>query len=184
MKTEHMQTNTETLTDLYRRLGEVDLPSGLDAEALVAYAAGELSADAARQVEVAITTSPRLVQLLALLRDLAPASADLAQAVQAQTVAGGHRRHAHAAPEHRVRATRTHRPARWLSVAAVLLVALGMWGWQRVDVPHTSTTAEVPTATQQAPDSIFDSGMDHRLAAGQPPNSDQIFRTDFKEKRS
>lgn len=189
MKTEYCQKENAHLASLYQELGDAGLPAWLDADTLVAHAAGELSPGLALRVQQALDQSPELMALHASLVDLAPHSEALAQSLAAQSQHQAHRqvRRAGAGARHAVRRSGHHRRARWMGTAAALLLAVvGVWGWQQLDTGHhqTATASNPPAATQQV-DTIFDNGMDHRLAVNpKKAGDDKIFRASFNKKRS
>lgn len=182
VKTDNAYTERPHLGALYRRLGDACLPAWLDADLLVAHAAGELSPALAQRIDTELAHSPELAALRDALADLAPASAQLADAVTALKPAAAHRRERHAATRHAVRRSRHQRHARWAGAAAAVLMAVaGVWSWQHLDARHAAT-AQVPAATAPArsqPDTIFDNGMDSRMAARSGQGSDRIFRAGF-----
>lgn len=188
MKTEHRQHEDSPLAELYRRLGDAGLPAWLDGDTLAAHAAGALPSALARRVEQALQQSPELRALHASLVELAPHSEALAQSLAGQSRHQGHRRIRHAAQHHEVRGTAHHRRTRWMSAAAAVFLAIaGVWGWQHFDAgqqPTAATASQQPEATPQG-DTIFDNGMDSRLAVNpKKSEGDQIFRASFNRKSS
>lgn len=186
MKTEHHQNEDSRIAGLYRQLGDAGLPAWLDAGTLVAYVAGELSPSLAQRVQNALDQSPELTALHASLVELAPHSEVLAQSLAGQIQHQGHRQIHHTGSRHAVRRSAHHRRARWMGTAAALLLAVaGVWGWQQLDSTQQTATASNPPAAIQQADTIFDSGMDQRLAVGADKvDSDKIFRTSFNHKSS
>lgn len=188
MSTEHRQIDNKALARLYQQLGDPELPAWLDADVLVAHAAGNLSPALARRVQRLIDASPALAAIHQSLVDLAPHAEVLAQALAVQTQPAAHRQVRHAAPRHAVRRAGHHRRARWMGAAAAVLVAVaGVWGWQHFDLRQQAATASVqPAATVNKPDTIFDSSMDGQRLASNPAEirGDSIFRADFKHKSS
>lgn len=188
MNTEHRQINVGTrLADLYRQMGDAGLPAWLDGDTLAAYAADELSPELARRIEQALQHSPELSALHASLVELGPHSAALAQSLAGQTQHQGHRQVRHAGARHAVRRTVHHRHTRWMSAAAAVFLAIaGVWGWQHFDAGQqpSAMASQQPAATPGA-DTIFDSGMDSRLAVSpKKSEGDKIFRASFNRKSS
>ncbi len=186
MKTEYYQNEDTRIAGLYQQLGDAGLPAWLDADTLVAHAAGELSPSLAQRVQKALDQSPELTALHASLVELAPHSEALAQSLAGQSQHQGHRQVQHANSRHAVRRSVHHQRARWMGTAAALLLAVaGVWGWQQLDSTQQTTTASNPPAAIQQTDTIFDSGMDHRFAVGpEKIDGDKIFRTTFNHKSS
>lgn len=163
------------LRDLYR----LTTLSGLDADTLVRYASGSMAGDERAAVATRLAAVPEAQALADLLAELAPDSARLAAAVQ--VACDTHHAVGRQAPRHVVHATaarhaRHRRGAAWLSAAAVLALAFGLWGWHHHDVLEDAPAI----AAQPASDNIFDSGMDGHAAAHQ---QDEIFRSNFRSDR-
>lgn len=187
MKTEHRQHEETSLATLYRQMGDAGLPAWVDGDTLAAYAAGELPAGLAERVEKVLEHSPELSALHASLVELAPHSEVLAQSLAGQSQHQGHRQIHHAGARHAVRRTTHHRRTRWMSAAAAVFLAIaGVWGWQHFDASQqpTATASQQPSATPHV-DTIFDNGMDARLAANpRKTEGDKIFRASFNKKQS
>lgn len=186
MKTENRQKSNSRIAGLYQQLGDAWLPAWLDADTLVAHASGELSPTLAHRVQQVLDQSPELTALHASLVELAPHSEALAQSLAGQSQGHGHRQARHTGSQHAVRRSGHHRRARWMgTAAAVLLAVAGVWGWQQLDPGQQTTTASNPPAAIQQGDTIFHSGMDHRLAVGpDKAGGDKIFRASFNKKQS
>ncbi|MBN8482667.1 MAG: hypothetical protein J0L88_13875 [Xanthomonadales bacterium] len=174
-----------SLSSLYRRLAT--RPSGvgemLDAETLVAAAEGSLRGDRRDEVAMRLAHSVAQTDLVRMLRELAPASAELAAAMQ---------QHAHVAHAPRGRlqrhAARVRQPGRrrWASLAACLAVALGAVGLFQYRA-HLHEEAAMAAAMEAAsrPDRIFTSvdrifSMGNEAAAhADAAPRDGVFHADF-----
>ena len=146
-----------SLSSLYRQLG-ARAQSGqgelLDAETLVAAAAGSLRGDRRDEVAMRLADSEAQTDIVRLLRDLAPAAEALAVAVNAREGAAhaprgrSHRHFAHAS---------RHAGLRWAGLAACLVVALGVIGvaQHRERAEEEAMAAAMEAASR--PDRIFTS---------------------------
>ena len=174
------------LTGLYRQLGDTGLPAWLDADTLVAHAAGELPPAMAQRVQQAVDASPRLQALSASLAELAPHAEQLAQSLASHGQHQTHRRTRVASTRHAVRRQAHHVRARWAGAAAAVFLAIaGLWSWQHFDAAQSNATAMQQSAATSAGDAIFNSGMDPRLAASpKKAAGDSIFRASFNRKSS
>jgi anti-sigma factor RsiW len=165
-------TRAISVGDLYRS----GVPTWLAPGTLARFVAGELPPDERERVTAVLAHSPAQAALSKLLMDLAPDSALLAAAASAPEAA--HHRHVRSVQRHAVgHVARHHRGLRWLGVAAVLAMAIGLWGWHRVDVLRDAPALVSNPAAQSDGDTIFDSGMDGKAAV--PPHRDEIFRASF-----
>lgn len=174
-----------SLSSLYRRLAArpPGLGETLDADTLVAASEGSLRGDRRDEVAMRLAHSSAQTDLVRLLRDLAPASADLAAAVQDRAPV------AHA-PRGRVQrhAAGVRQPGRlrWASLAACLAVALGALGafQHRAHLAEESAMAAAMEAASR-PDRIFTSvdrifSMGNEAAAHADGTShDGVFHADF-----
>ena len=174
-----------SLSSLYRRLSAHPrgLGEALDADTLVAAAEGSLRGDRRDEVAMRLAHSAAQTDLVRLLRDLAPASADLAAAVQGR---------AHVAHASRGRLQRhavaTRRPGRlrWASLAACLAVALGAVGvfQHRAHLQEEAAMAAAMEAASR-PDRIFTSidrifsTMSETAVHADTVHHDGVFRADF-----
>ena len=170
-----------SLSSLYRRL--VERPSGavgdvLDAETLVAAAAGSLRGDRRDDVAMRLAHSPAHTDLVRLLRELEPASAALAAAVQERAPL------AHASRGRLLRHAATLRQPgrlRWASLAACMAVALGVVGVMQHRA-HVDEEAAIAAAMEAAarPDRIFTS-VDRIFSMKDEsvPPVDAVFHGDF-----
>ncbi len=174
-----------SLSSLYRRFSARPLGLGeaLDADTLVAAAEGSLRGDRRDEVAMRLAHSPAQTDLVRLLRDLAPASADLAAAVQ-------DRAHVAHAPRGRAQrhAVAMRRPGRlrWASLAACLAVALGAVGvfQHRAHLQEEAAMAAAMEAASR-PDRIFTSidrifsTMNESAVHADTVHRDGVFRADF-----
>ena len=177
-----------SLSSLYRRFSARPLGLGeaLDADTLVAAAEGSLRGDRRDEVAMRLAHSPAQTDLVRLLRDLAPASADLAAAVQGRA----HVAHvAHASrgrPQRHAVATRRPGRLRWASLAACLAVALGAVGvfQHRAHLQEEAAMAAAMEAASR-PDRIFTSidrifsTMSETAVHADTVHHDGVFRADF-----
>ena len=174
-----------SLSRLYRLStgSRVGAAAQFDADTLVAAAAGTLAAGNRAQVMAAVADSPAHADVVRLLRELAPASAELSQACGERTVvahARMGRQRQHAAP-----ASRFRNGMRWSGLAACLSLAFGVWAWQA----HQQQADSAQFAAMEAamkPDRIFtsqDQIFTARIDAGhsQPvrTHADGLFQADF-----
>lgn len=171
-----------SLSQLYRRMTVQSAQAAeIEADELVAAASGK--ADEALLTRLA--SSPVHADLTRLLRDLEPASAELAGSVHRHGRAHPQRDRAVSRPAHQGRHA-AHRGARWfrgLAAAAGLAMALGIVSlWHgHMQAPHPSANV----ASSTAPDRIFTSN-DRIFASNEPPHAaaprhghDKVFRGDF-----
>ncbi len=172
-----------SLSSLYRRLSAQRQDPAhdlLDADTLVAAAAGTLRGDRRDEVAARLSRSDLQTDLVRLLRDLAPAAEALADGIGARE-RSGHRRgsrtlqHAHAA--------RSRPTLRWAGLAACLVVALGALGLHqhRVQTEEAAMAAAMEAASR--PDRIFTS-VDRIFSAPIESASgtdaaDGVFRSNF-----
>ena len=172
-----------SLSSLYRRLGSQ--PDGathdlLDADTLVAAAAGTLRGDRRDDVAARLSRSDVQTDLVRMLRELAPAAealvADLAAADPApHRLATRTRRHAHAA--------RMRPSLRWAGLAACLVVALGAIGVHQHGVRTEDAAMAAAMEAASRPDRIFTS-VDRIFnasieSAAAPATADGVFHADF-----
>ncbi|MGA7297642.1 MAG: hypothetical protein WBW92_09050 [Rhodanobacteraceae bacterium] len=186
MSTEHSQLDDMRLAGLYRQLGDAGLPAWLDADTLVAHAAGELPPAMTQRVQQAVDASPELKALSAGLAELAPHAEMLAQSLASHGQHQTHRRTRVVSTRHAERRQAHHIRARWAGAAAAVFLAIaGVWSWQHFDAAQpTATASQQPVVTPKT-DAIFDSGMDSRLAASpKKAAGDSIFRASFNRKSS
>lgn len=170
-----------SLSRLYRQIsaqagpGAVDL---LDADTLVAASSGSLRGDRRDEVASRLSGSPLQTDLVRMLGELAPASAELASAVRNRQVAG-HSRHGQ-----RTRHGGSDRPnvrqLRWVGLAACLMLVFGAVFWQPNGIDPMSGTAQ----SQALPDRIFTS-KDRIFAmteiAPAASATDGLFQSDFND---
>lgn len=175
----------KSLSRLYRLStgSRVGAAAQFDADTLVAVAAGTLGTDRRAHVMPALADSAAHADLVRLLRDLEPASAELSQACAERTVVShvrvGRQRH-HAAP-----ASRFRKGMRWSGLAACLSLAFGVWAWQA----HQQQADSAQFAAMEAamkPDRIFtsqDQIFTARVDAGHSrpvqAHGDGLFQADF-----
>jgi hypothetical protein len=148
----------------------------LDADTLVAASAGTLRGDRRDEVASRLSRSPLQTDLVRMLGELAPASAELASAVaerkhHTHSRTGRRVRHASGAPRH-------VRHLRWVGLAACLMLVFGAVFWQPQG--HDSMRGTVQSETR--PDRIFTS-KDRIFAMSDisPASSvgDDLFQSDF-----
>lgn len=170
-----------SLSRLYQRMAmrpstaAADL---LDADTLVAASAGSLKGDRRDEVAARLSRSPLQTDLVRLLRELAADSETLAGAVSdrhglAHARDSRSRRHAQDARRHA-------RRARWVGLAACLMLVFGVVLWH----PGADDSGISGNSAQSAarPDRIFTSKdrifamVDERTT---PPATDALFHTDF-----
>lgn len=170
----------QSISNLYRRMnvqaqaGGLDL---LDADTLVAAAAGNLSGDRRDEVAAKLSRSAVQTDLVRMLHELTADSAVVADAVNerpslAHVRGGRHLRHV---------ADKTHRHAvsiRWVGLAAGLVLVFGFAFWQ----PQSSHSTDEGMTAAQKPDRIFTS-EDRIFAASDAADphtaSDGVFQSDF-----
>jgi hypothetical protein len=171
-----------SLSSLYRRLGaRAQAGSGelLDAETLVAAAAGSLRGDRRDEVAMRLAHSEAQTDLVRLLRELVPAADALVSAVQDRDGAA----HAPRGRGHRHAANvRRHAGLRWAGLAACLVVAFGAIGiFQHRERAEEAAMAAAMEAASR-PDRIFTS-VDRIFApredAPSAPASDALFHANF-----
>lgn len=171
-----------SLSQLYRRM-TAQRADAVGVDELAAVAAG--SAD--ETIAAKLAASSRHADLARLLRELEPASAELAESVRRQGCAHPQRGRDAARPAHRGRHV-VHRGARWLggfAAAACLALALGVVGlWHgRMEAPHSpeTTAAVAPDKADRiftSNDRIF-SANDMSRHAKSTRGGDELFRSDF-----
>ncbi|HEX6831905.1 MAG TPA: hypothetical protein VF132_00110 [Rudaea sp.] len=169
-------------SDLAHRYREYTRQGALEAlpqaDALVALARGERPADA-EQLIAGIAKSALQSDLLHFARALEAPSADLSADVTA-TLASERARAAHVRPSPGARVAPGRR-RRWIAatagIAAVLVVAIGFVGHQRMDNRGEETAASSGAAASQVPDRIFAALNDHASATA--PQGDVIFKSRF-----
>jgi hypothetical protein len=165
-------TRAVSVGDLYRS----GAPAWLEADTLARFVAGELPPGERDHVAAVLANSPAQAALSKLLADLAPDSALLAAAISVPEET--HHRHERSARRHVAgHVSRRHRGLRWLGVAAVLAMTVGLWSWHRVDVLKDAPALVSNPAAQSRGDTIFDSGMDGKASV--EPHRDEIFRASF-----
>lgn len=174
-----------SLSSLYRRLnaesrvGAIDL---LDAETLVDASEGRLRGDRRDEVAMRLSRSEVQTDLVRLLRDLAPASAELAGRI-ADCERVGHQRPGRST-RHAARGQR-HVGMGWAGLAACLAVALGIGVYHQrgVDAEEAAMLAAMEAASR--PDRIFtsvDEIFTARLDAEAPKTAiDRVFNADFND---
>ncbi len=191
--------NDTNIATLYRRMLRSRTPAAsLDADTLAALAEGTAKSPASGATEA---------QLVAMLRELKPASEMLAAQVR-RTDRDAHpgrsvtpRRAAHERLV--IHARRTHmRVMRWAAVAACLVAVMGLWSWQHsadlrgdamtaqtVEVQQDRAAADQLSVTSESVasrgdiifttrDNIFRSEMDPRVTRGQQ-SRDEVFSGGF-----
>lgn len=173
-----------SLSSLYRRLNAQ--PAGradglLDADTLVAAAAGSLSGDHRNEVAARLSRSEVQTDLVRILRDLAPMAESVAQAVNARKVAP-HARGGRTI-RHAVGAAR-NRPAvmRWSGLAACLAVALGITSWHQHGVRTEEAAIAAALEAASRPDRIFTSNdriFSMKLDSPHQDHSDRVFISSF-----
>ncbi len=168
-----------SLSTLYRRLAArpPGLGETLDADTLVAAAEGSLRGDRRDEVAMRLAHSAAQTDLVRLLRELAPASAQLAAAVQGRA----HGAHAPRGRLQRHAAARQPGRLRWASLAACLAVALGAVGvfQHRAHLQEEAAMAAAMEAASR-PDRIFTSVDRIFSTTGDAATSvDAVFRADF-----
>ncbi|MEP6482806.1 MAG: hypothetical protein ABJB01_00045 [Rudaea sp.] len=161
--------NKPSLSHIFRN-GTRSAEGVLDAEAILALANGQQTADADR-----IHASIAHRDLIRFARDLqnesAALSTDVALAFAAEQ------------PAHRRSNTSqrsAHGQRRWRiasAVAATFVAAIAIWSSHRVSTPAPSTTATAATA--RAPDHIFAAFDDRAMANNNSRADDRIFHADF-----
>lgn len=173
-----------SLSRLYRRMTAQGASAAeITADDLVAAASGE--ADEAIAAKLAL--SPRHADLARLLRELEPASAELATSVRRQGCAHPHKAREAQRPSHRERPA-ARRRARWFggfAAAACLALSLGVvgiWHGKMAAPRHHDVVASSPVP---ATDRIFTSD-DRIFASNERPHhakpargGDELFRGDF-----
>lgn len=173
--TEHSLSGLYRNMSAQQRAGAADL---LDADTLVAAAAGSLRGDRRDVVASRLAQSPAQTDLVRMLGELAPVSAELAAAVGERHVhehsRGGRRIH-HGSGVHR-----HARHARWIGLAACLMLVFGAIFWQQPGGDPMSGTAQ----SEVRPDRIFTSK--DRIFAVTDVNTvstatDDLFRSDFND---
>ena len=172
-----------SLTSLFRRLnvqsgtGAADL---LDADTLIAAAAGTLRGDRRDDVAMRLSRSDVQTDLVRLLRELAPATAELAHAVGERQIAAhvrGGRQLRHS------QGMRNRGGLRWAGLAACLAVALGMVSVHQLRVRSDEAAMAAAMQAASRPDRIF-SSVD-RIFSGKVEASadvhagDAVFRSNF-----
>ncbi|HNR92368.1 MAG TPA: hypothetical protein PKO41_08085 [Dokdonella sp.] len=170
-----------SLSSLYRRLAAQSrdgLGDLLDADTLVAAAAGSLRGDRRDEVAMRLARSEVQTDLVRLLRELAPAAQALAGEVSGRNVAA-HAREGRGL-RHAIR-PRRHNGLRWAGLAACLAVTLGAIGLHQQR--ERAREAEIATKLEAAarPDRIFtsvDRIFSARIDAAQAVG-DGLFRSDF-----
>lgn len=172
-----------SLTNLYRRLnvqsgtGAADL---LDADTLIAAAAGTLRGDRRDDVAMRLSRSDVQTDLVRLLRDLAPAAAELAQGVGERQIAA-HTRSGR--PLRHAQGMRNRVGLRWAGLAACLAVALGIVSVHQLRVRSDEAAMAAAMQAASRPDRIFTS-VDHifsgKVEARADANAgDAVFRSNF-----
>ncbi|MEZ5461300.1 hypothetical protein [Dokdonella sp.] len=168
-----------SLSSLYRQMSAQQCSAAtdlLDADTLVAASAGTLRGDRRDEVASRLSRSPLQTDLVRMLGDLAPASAELASAVRK------HKNYSHSRTGQRVRhasGTPRHvRHLRWVGLAACLMLVFGAVFWQPQGHDPMSGTAR----SESRPDRIFTS-KDRIFAMSETGSSssvaDDLFRSDF-----
>ena len=177
----HVPANEE-LSALYRSSrATVD---GFDAETLLAYLDGGLSVERRANVDQQLSDSAAARSLLAMLADLQPASANLADNVAEHRAA----RHVIAQRSQRrvaAPAARPRRVAAWFSaVAASALAVIAIFafnGSQKASDPQLAS--DVATRGDQIfamrEDRIFKPEMGNMADAGRNAGSDRVFDSSF-----
>lgn len=170
-----------SLSTLYRQMckkqhtASLDL---LDADTLVAAAAGTLRGDRRDEVASRLARSPLQTDLVRMLGELAPASASLAAAIGERHVrehSRGSRRVRHGNGE-QPRA----RPLRWAGLAACMMLIFGavLWLPQGNDpMPGTARTEAMPDRIFTSKDRIFAMVETSPVSA----SADGVFRSDFND---
>ncbi|MGB0135500.1 hypothetical protein [Dokdonella sp.] len=169
----------QSLSKLFRQLsaqqrsGAADL---LDADTLVAASAGTLRGDRRDEVASRLSRSPVQTDLVRMLGELAPASAELAAVVGERHVhehSRGSRRLRHGSSERRV-----GHAVRWVGMAACLMLVVGAVFWLPQGGDSRSGTAQ----SEVRPDRIFTS-KDRIFAMVEPGTvssaTDGVFQSDF-----
>ena len=158
-----------------RRPIAVDL---LDVDTLVAASAGALRGDRRDEVAARLSRSPVQTDLVRMLGELSPASIELAAAVGSRQV------HGHSRGSRSIRhgnGQRRHlRHARWIGLAACLMLVFGAVFWQLRGPDPMSATAQ----SEARPDRIFTSK--DRIFAMTDVNSvsstpDNVFQAGFND---
>jgi anti-sigma factor RsiW len=171
------------LSTLYRRM-LVEAASGpaglLDADTLVAAAAGRLKDDRRNEVAARLSRSPAQTDLVRLLRELEPQSAALA-ASAAERQGHAHVRDARGY-RHGHTARRHARRLRWVGLAACLSLVVGAVFWHAGIDKSDPSGAQMTAHSAVRPDRIFTSQdrifsvTDERVVQGAV---DGVFQSDF-----
>lgn len=190
-------TTTNSLQRLYRSLcaSRASAFDELDADSMLAAASGQLTPAQREAVTHTLANSPEHAATVLFLRELDADSAHLAAAGSVRSL--GHARRARPLAAHSVsHRRRQHAGLRWLGagVAAIMVCALGVWGWQQVPSSMAPNVASQQAAPEQ--DSIFHARMDgtrtaqHAVGANEDrifsagmhggPVNDEIFSAEFK----
>ena len=173
LMTEHSLSRLYRNMSAQQRAGAADL---LDADTLVAAAAGSLRGDRRDEIAARLAHSPVQTDLVRILGELAPASAEFAAAVNERHV------HEHARGSRRIRhgnGTHRHvRQLRWIGLAACLMLVFGAVFWQAGGSDPMSGTAQLDAL----PDRIFTSN-DRIFAMTEVTTDtstpDGLFQSDF-----
>lgn len=150
----------------------------LDADDLAALAEGRVDAARRDALLAVLAESPADADLVKMLRELAPDSERLASAARGERGhSRGHRRvAAGASHRHHVPRRRAAFGFAGAGIAAALVCALAVVGWQQL---ASTNTASQPTAAVAAPDTvgdgIFHAPMDGARTADNDAPADQIF---------
>lgn len=173
-----------SLSSLYRRLNAQ--PSGradgmLDADTLVAAAAGSLTGDRRDEVASRLSRSDVQTDLVRILRDLAPAAESVAQVVNERKISA-HTRNGRTT-RHAVGAAR-HRPTalRWTGLAACLAVALGIASWHQHGVRTEEAAIAAALEAASRPDRIFTSNdriFSMKMDSMHQDHGDRVFNSNF-----
>ncbi len=174
-----------SLSSLYRRLnaesrvGAIDL---LDAETLVEASEGRLRGDRRDEVAMRLSRSAVQTDLVRLLCELAPASAELVSRVGDREVAGHQR--AGRATRHAARPQR-HAGLRWVGLAACLAVALGVGVHHQRGIVAEEAAMIAAMEAASRPDRIFTnvdeifSSRDDSALPSTP--GDRVFNASFND---
>lgn len=182
MKMNDSIPNTTELTALYRS-GRASV-DGLDAETLLAYVEGGLSAEHKASVAERLASSPAARALLAMLTELQADSSALADVVAAERAG----RHAIGRRDQRRVASPTARPRRvagWLgAIAASALAVIAIFAFHGSQKASDHQLASDSAARgdhifAMREDRIFKPEMGNMSAAGRGGSSDRVFDSSF-----
>lgn len=174
-----------SIASLYRRLNAQPHPAAadlLDAETLVAAAAGTLRGDRRDEVAALLSRSELHTGLVRMLRELTPAAEALARQLGERDVTAHGRlrsRYRHAM------GARRQGGLRWAGLAACLMVAVGAVSWQHQRALDQEAAMLAAMEAAARPDRIFTS-VDRIFTAsidahGSAAAGDGVFHSSFND---